>query len=181
MEKIIKAIELQDLVGSTRSFIVFSGSKEDEWRGITQKLYCSKDDSFFIGTTNEYNRDCGWYLKYEEHVKPLLKEIYNKILDQSNYKYMAYMMDNYNRIIEHVKSEIDVDLPTLKKCNLDSCIFKIDNNCCNANQEYVTVNNLECDKFIQSDYYEALRDLKRQAENKINKMNLNELESFLSE
>ena len=181
MEKIIKARELQDIVGSTKSFIAFNGSKEDVWRGITRKLYYSKDDSFFINTTNKYYRDCGWYLKYEEHIKPLLEDIYNKILEQGNYKHMAYMMNNYNKIIEHIKSEMNVDLPILKKCNLDSCIFKIDNNCCNANQEYITVNNLECDMFIQSNYYEVLSDLIRDAKCKVEGMNLDELERFLSD
>ena len=181
MKKIIEARKLQGVVGSTRLFIVFNGSEEDVWRDITRKLYYSKDDSFFIGTTNEYNRDCGWYLDYEEYLKPLLEDIYSKILKQSNYKHMAYMMNNYNKIIEHIKSEIDIDLPTLKKCNLDSCIYKIDNNCCNANQEYVTVNNLECDEFIKSDYYEKLRDLRQQAKTKINVMDLDELTKFLSE
>lgn len=178
MEKIIKANKLKGTISDTRSFIVFSRSKEDKWIDITREIYNYMDKSFFIGVTNDYNKDCGWYVKYKD-IKPLLTNIYNKILQQDNYECMAYMMNNYNQIIECVNLEIDGDLPTLKKCNIDNCIFNIDNNCCNANQEYITINNLlECDRFIQSNYYEELNDVMRQAKNKISTMNLDELKEF---
>ena len=173
----MKLIDLLEAAKETRDIIV-----RDDWEsGIIYSgrfncyLWCEKS-----GEAIEDKSDWTGYKRVILSPKLLLEDIYNKILEQNNYKYMAYMMNNYNKIIEHIKSEIDVDLPELKKCNLDSCIFKIDNNCCNVNQEYVTANNLECDRFIRSDYYEVLSDLKRKARHRINEMNIDELERFLS-
>ena len=127
---------------------------------------------FFLNTVNEYYVDCGWYLKYED-IKPLIEKL-NTNISKQHISYIPYMMYNYNKIIEFLKSEIDCDLELLKQCNID-CIFNKENLCCHAEQEEILPNKSDCNKFKISDYYEQLNEARKLAEDKIRTMDLEKL------
>lgn len=176
MGKFISTIRFKDVVLDTKSFIVFAGSGEDYWNSLIAELLQKTNDSFFLGTTNEYGVDCGWYLKYED-IEPIIQELKLKIARQSM-DYIPIMMNNYNKIIEFIKSKIDCDLELLKQCKVD-CFYRKNDLCCNAKQEEISPNNKDCKNFEIPDYHEQLKIAKKLASDRIKTMNLQELQKLL--
>ena len=101
-EQIIKSGYLKSIIDETKSWIVWNGSVDDQWNDIVRELYNFMDKSFFIGTVNDYSKDCGWYVKLSD-IKPLLKSIYEKINEQYNYQRRGYKQrrQSYIRPITH--------------------------------------------------------------------------------
>lgn len=181
MKQLIKSSGIKDVIISTKSFIAWAGSVEDEWRNIVRELLNFTEKSFFLNTANDYEVECGWYLKLVD-LKPLIENLYEIILKEKNYKSASYMINQYNKIVSHINNEIGVKyFDECCSCDNNYCIFSISGICCNKNQHGIDgaePNELDCDISIRSDYYDLVKFLRNTASNEIRYMELEQLIDF---